>query len=151
MITCEEPEVPNGSYVVGYDLYIHSTIEYHCEEGYLLHGEPKHTCDKNGDWTGELPYCECKPLFFSSFSSYSPPDNFNDTSERAQLFVFSVVDCGKVVTVPNGSVDYVNGTTHLGSEIAYSCTKNYRLVGSPRRYCLDNGAWSDATPKCEGN
>jgi hypothetical protein len=59
VITCEEPEVPNGSYVVGYDLYIHSVIEYHCEEGYLLHGELKHTCDKNGDWTGDLPYCEC--------------------------------------------------------------------------------------------
>lgn len=56
-----------------------------------------------------------------------------------------------MVTVPNGSVDYVNGTTFLGSEIAYTCTKNYRLIGTTRRYCLDNGAWSDATPKCEGN
>ncbi|XP_014203613.1 sushi, von Willebrand factor type A, EGF and pentraxin domain-containing protein 1 [Copidosoma floridanum] len=118
LITCLEPEVPNGSYVVGYDLYVHSTIEYHCEDGYLLHGEAKHTCDKNGEWTGELPCCE-------------------------------FVDCGKVVPVPNGSVDYVNGTTFLGSEITYSCVKNYKLVGTPRRYCLDNGFWSDATPKCE--
>ncbi|XP_058805446.1 sushi, von Willebrand factor type A, EGF and pentraxin domain-containing protein 1 isoform X1 [Phymastichus coffea] len=118
LITCEEPEVPNGSYVVGYDLYIHSTIEYHCEEGYLLHGQAKHTCDKNGEWTGDLPYCE-------------------------------YVDCGKVLAVPNGSLDYVNGSTYLGSEISYSCSKNYRLNGSPRRYCLDNGVWSDASPKCE--
>uniref|UniRef100_A0ABD2WSD8 Sushi, von Willebrand factor type A, EGF and pentraxin domain-containing protein 1 n=1 Tax=Trichogramma kaykai TaxID=54128 RepID=A0ABD2WSD8_9HYME len=118
LITCEEPEVPNGSYVVGYDLYVHSTIEYHCEEGYLLRGQAKHTCDKNGEWTGQLPHCQ-------------------------------FIDCGKVLPVPNGSVDYVNGTTYLNSEIAYSCAKNYRLNGSSRRYCLDNGIWSDATPKCE--
>lgn len=47
-------------------------------------------------------------------------------------------------------MDYVNGTTHLGSEITYSCTRTYRLNGVSRRYCLDNGQWSDATPKCEG-
>lgn len=29
--------------------------------------------------------------------------------------------------------------------------KNYRLNGVSRRYCLDNGQWSDATPKCEGD
>ncbi|KAJ8682121.1 hypothetical protein QAD02_017913 [Eretmocerus hayati] len=119
LITCEEPELPVGSYVVGYDMYtIHSTIEYHCDDGYLLRGEAKHTCNENGEWSGELPYCE-------------------------------FVDCGKVLPVPNGSFEYVNKTTHLGSEITYSCAKNYRLMGSPRRYCLDNGAWSDATPKCE--
>ncbi|KAG5344630.1 SVEP1 protein, partial [Acromyrmex charruanus] len=41
----------------------------------------------------------------------------------------------------NGAVDYANDTTHLGSEITYSCTKNYRLNGFLRRYCLDNGQW----------
>ena len=64
VIICEEPEVPAGSYVVGYDFNIHSSIEYHCEVGYLLHGEAKHTCGKNGEWTGEVPSCECKlPTF----------------------------------------------------------------------------------------
>ncbi|XP_044588526.1 sushi, von Willebrand factor type A, EGF and pentraxin domain-containing protein 1 isoform X2 [Cotesia glomerata] len=118
LITCEEPEVPDGSYVVGYDLNIHSTIEYHCEAGHLLNGEAKHVCQKNGEWSGLVPACE-------------------------------YIDCGKVLPVLNGAVDYVNETTHLGSEITYSCTKNYRLNGITRRYCLDNGQWSDATPKCE--
>lgn len=64
--------------------------------------------------------------------------------------LLSDVDCGKVAEVPNGSLEYVNGSTHLGSEIAYSCSRNHRLNGSPRRYCLDSGTWSDASPKCEG-
>ncbi|KAF7988440.1 hypothetical protein HCN44_001013 [Aphidius gifuensis] len=118
LITCEEPEVPAGSYVVGYDLDIHSSIEYHCDVGYLLHGEAKHTCEKSGDWSGEVPTCE-------------------------------YINCGKVLPILNGAIEYVNGTTHLGSEITYSCTKNYRLNGITRRYCLDNRQWSDATPKCE--
>ncbi|XP_057333972.1 sushi, von Willebrand factor type A, EGF and pentraxin domain-containing protein 1 isoform X2 [Microplitis mediator] len=118
LITCEEPEVPNGSYVVGYDLNIHSSIEYHCEAGHLLNGEARHICQKNGEWSGRVPTCE-------------------------------YIDCGKVLPMLSGTVEYVNDTTHLGSEITYSCTKNYRLNGVSRRYCLDNGQWSDATPKCE--
>lgn len=68
-----------------------------------------------------------------------------------EIIICADVDCGKVLPVLNGAVDYANETTHLGSEITYSCTKNYRLNGVSRRYCLDNGQWSDATPKCEGN
>lgn len=64
VITCEEPEVPSGSYVIGYDLNVHSVIEYHCETGYLLHGEATHTCGKDGEWTGDVPTCECE-LFVS--------------------------------------------------------------------------------------
>lgn len=67
------------------------------------------------------------------------------------FFYIIDVDCGKVLPVLNGAVEYVNGTTHFGSEITYSCTKNYKLNGVSRRYCLDNGQWSDATPKCEGD
>lgn len=63
VISCEEPEVPAGGYVVGYDLNVHSVIEYHCDVGYLLHGEAKHSCGKDGEWTGEVPSCECESLY----------------------------------------------------------------------------------------
>ncbi|PSN44564.1 hypothetical protein C0J52_12430 [Blattella germanica] len=97
LITCLEPELPNGSYVVGYDFNVHSTIEYHCEVGHILRD----------------------------------------------------VDCGKVTTMPNGYVTYTNGTTYLGSHIAYSCVKNYRLSGVSSRVCLESGQWSDESPRCE--
>lgn len=60
VITCEEPEVPSGSYVVGYDFNVHSSIEYHCEVGHLLRGESTHTCTQIGEWSGSTPACECK-------------------------------------------------------------------------------------------
>ena len=68
VITCEEPEVPTGGYVVGYDLNVHSVIEYHCDVGYLLHGEARHSCGKDGEWTGEVPICECESFFSYLFS-----------------------------------------------------------------------------------
>lgn len=60
MITCEEPEVPSGSYVVGYDLNVHSTIEYHCDDGHVLRGEATRICTQEGVWSGATPTCECK-------------------------------------------------------------------------------------------
>lgn len=60
MITCEEPDVPTGSFVVGYDFNIHSSIEYNCEVGYILKGEAIHVCTTEGEWSGTTPICECK-------------------------------------------------------------------------------------------
>jgi hypothetical protein len=62
VITCLEPELPTGSYVVGYDFNVHSTIEYHCEVGHILRGEATHECTMQGEWSGVTPTCECKFL-----------------------------------------------------------------------------------------
>ncbi|XP_049819209.1 sushi, von Willebrand factor type A, EGF and pentraxin domain-containing protein 1 [Aethina tumida] len=118
LITCDEPDVPSGSYVVGYDFNVHSTIEYHCEVGHILRGEPSHTCTKEGEWSGTTPVCD-------------------------------YIDCGKVPSLLYGNMEYSNGTTYLGSEITYSCAKNYRLNGVRKRICLESKQWSDVSPKCE--
>lgn len=62
VIVCDEPEVPEGSYVVGYDFNIHSKIEYHCEEGFELRGDALRTCIGEGEsgWSGTPPRCECR-------------------------------------------------------------------------------------------
>lgn len=65
-------------------------------------------------------------------------------------YSFLDVDCGKLPSLPYGSAGLLNGTTHLGSVIQYSCTTNYRLVGPVRRICNDEHQWSDSSPRCEG-
>lgn len=60
------------------------------------------------------------------------------------------MDCGKVGTLLYGNVVYVNSTTYLGSEIEYSCVRNYKLNGPSKRVCLESKQWSDSSPKCEG-
>lgn len=62
VITCETPDVPPGSYVVGYDYNVHSTIEYHCDPGHVLKGESTLKCLESGEWSGEAPTCLCKNL-----------------------------------------------------------------------------------------
>ncbi|KAJ8969501.1 hypothetical protein NQ314_001726, partial [Rhamnusium bicolor] len=108
----------SGSYVVGYDFNVHSSIEYNCEVGHILRGEANHVCERDGEWSGNTPSCE-------------------------------YIDCGKVPTMLYGNMDYLNGTTYLNSVITYSCVKNYRLNGVPKRICLENKQWSDSSPKCE--
>lgn len=73
VITCDTPHVPPGSYVIGYDYNVHSTIEYHCDPGHLLRGEATHRCNDNGEWTGDAPFCEyidcgaLQPIPYGSF------------------------------------------------------------------------------------
>lgn len=58
LITCDEPDVPPGGYVVGYDFNIHSKITYHCEAGYVIHGHTTLECGEHGEWSGDPPICE---------------------------------------------------------------------------------------------
>lgn len=58
LITCDTPHVPPGSYVIGYDYNVHSTIEYHCDPGHKLRGEPHLMCTETGEWSAEAPFCE---------------------------------------------------------------------------------------------
>ncbi|KAJ2954182.1 hypothetical protein O0L34_g2416 [Tuta absoluta] len=118
LITCPDPEVPAGGYMEAYDYNVHSTIDFHCERGHRLLGEPSLVCQPDGEWSGESPKCE-------------------------------YVDCGKLPSLPYGSAELVNGTTHLGSVIQYSCTANFRLVGPVRRVCTEDHQWSDSSPRCE--
>lgn len=68
MITCQEPEVPAGGYVVGYDFNIHSSIEYHCDPGHKLVGTSILQCNNNGEWSTTPPECLCEysSLFFNT-------------------------------------------------------------------------------------
>ena len=59
MIECEEPDVPSGGYVTGFDFTIHSEIVYHCEVGHILSGDTMRKCLPTGAWSGNPPSCTC--------------------------------------------------------------------------------------------
>ena len=48
-----------------------------------------------------------------------------------------------------GEVSYINGTTHLASQVAYECTPGNRLSGHRVRYCGPDSRWTGSSPKCE--
>ena len=54
---CSDPgDLMNGRY----NLYNSTTLEYSCDEGYILHGESMRHCSVNGAWTGSVPQCNRK-------------------------------------------------------------------------------------------
>ena len=58
------------------------------------------------------------------------------------------IDCEKIPEISGGRVQYLNGSTHLGSEIEFKCNKNYRLDGNDRVTCQESGSWSNVSPTC---
>lgn len=64
MIVCDEPEVPHGSFVTGYDFTVGSEIQYHCEEGHMMIGGNEiRRCNNIGEWTGSAPECKCELIW----------------------------------------------------------------------------------------
>lgn len=59
LISCETPQVPTASYVVGYDYNVHSSITYHCDPGHVLRGHSVLKCLDSGEWDKDPPNCQC--------------------------------------------------------------------------------------------
>ncbi|KAK8721900.1 hypothetical protein OTU49_012628 [Cherax quadricarinatus] len=57
LVSCEEPQVPDGGYVTGYSFDVHEEVEYHCESGHYLTGDSIRVCTRSGDWSGDIPTC----------------------------------------------------------------------------------------------
>lgn len=55
---CPHPAVPLYAQVsLSDELQPGSRATYACDDGYELFGSSVRTCDFDGKWTGELPYC----------------------------------------------------------------------------------------------
>ena len=62
LIQCDEPSVPSGGLVTGFDFTVHSTISYHCEAGHQLVGQKTSKCLPSRTWSNPAPLCVCKQL-----------------------------------------------------------------------------------------
>lgn len=62
LVTCDTPHVSAGSFVVGYDYNVHSKIQYNCDPGHVLRGNPTLECLESGEWSSDAPFCECKSM-----------------------------------------------------------------------------------------
>ncbi len=60
------------------------------------------------------------------------------------------VNCGPLQPILKGQLNYINESTHLDSQVIYTCSRNYRMTGEPTRVCQRNGEWSGEPPRCEG-
>lgn len=125
-IRCVPPEVPKNSSVV------YSGNDRSTSESFKVGSTVQYRCSVGHIVRGEsLRTCE-------SHGSWSgdPP-------------VCAFVDCGFPYVVANGRWLLTTNTTHYGSTVEYECVNNYKISGSARRLCLENGTWSSHAPVCE--
>lgn len=159
-IDCGRPDVFQGVVILSDTFTVHSEVHFECEPGHkMIEGDKKRTCRQNGKWDGRTAICKCMINYqiiiflfrFSLFFKY-----VNDLKMVYSSIVLNdpsfclVIECGRAQTILKGEVTYVNSTSYLNSQIMYSCSTGYKLIGTKTRTCNDDGRWSGTTPKCEG-
>ncbi|KAM5202001.1 complement receptor type 2-like isoform 2-T2 [Hipposideros larvatus] len=128
--TCEEarckPPGPllNGQMKGPSSLRVGETVNFSCDKGYRLQGQPSSQCVIAGQkalWT-KMPVCEG-------------------------------ITCDPPPPIKNGRNSYVSGPIPLNTVIRYSCPTAFRLIGERILFCISNdqvkGIWSKAAPICE--
>ncbi|KAM9148114.1 complement receptor type 1 isoform 19-T21 [Pangshura tecta] len=121
--SCGHPGEPENGRVIITDIFFGSTVNFTCEEGHRLIGQPYRRCEISGTrvaWNGEVPICErilCSP----------PPD------------------------IPNGRRTLMKNYFY-GSAVTYKCDSGYPLTGEASIHCTTedglNGVWSARPPRC---
>ncbi|KAH9415308.1 C-type lectin (CTL) or carbohydrate-recognition domain (CRD) [Dermatophagoides pteronyssinus] len=123
LVTCKAPETKDEKTMIQVSNHqVGSKAIYSCINGLELIGNNERTCQTNGQWSGQIPYCRCK---------------------------FYHVDCGRPPVIPNGRGYLVNGTTFYGSIVEYHCLPDFKMISdSQHRFCQANGEWSGIIPRC---
>ncbi|OCU00923.1 sushi, von Willebrand factor type A, EGF and pentraxin domain-containing protein 1 isoform X1 [Xenopus laevis] len=115
-VSCGQPPMVMNGQVKGNEYTFSKTIEYVCNEGYMLYGEEIRTCLENGNWSGTTPSC-------------------------------LAITCKIPTTISNGEV---TGTEcGVGKEILYRCNHGFKMQGTSKLTCLNDGTWNSNAPLCE--
>ncbi|XP_039391795.1 complement receptor type 2-like isoform X2 [Mauremys reevesii] len=121
--SCGHPGEPENGRVIVTDILVGSTVNFTCEEGHRLIGQPYRRCEIYGTrvaWSGEVPICERIPCL-------PPPD------------------------IPNGRRTLMKNFFY-GSAVTYKCNSGYPLTGEASIHCTtedgQNGVWNARPPRC---
>ncbi|NXJ74348.1 C4BPA protein, partial [Trogon melanurus] len=122
--SCGPPDIMNGNFDYTTNLLFGATINFTCNVGYRLIGEPSAQCVLNGNevsWS-KIPYCEIIPCL--------PPP-----------------------VIENGQVTRRDRDFLFGMAVTYSCDRGFALIGDATIHCtMDDdleGVWSGPAPECK--
>uniref|UniRef100_A0A669AVD5 CUB and Sushi multiple domains 1 n=1 Tax=Oreochromis niloticus TaxID=8128 RepID=A0A669AVD5_ORENI len=119
-VSCGNPGTPaHGRIVFSDGITFGSSVAYTCWEGFKTSGLTTRHCTTNGTWTGQPPDCT-DPAFNSCRDPGTPAYGIPVMAQGFQV----------------------------GSKISFKCRKNYHILGSTTRTCLDNLTWSGTQPEC---
>ncbi|XP_072565430.1 CUB and sushi domain-containing protein 1a isoform X1 [Paramormyrops kingsleyae] len=118
-VLCGDPGSPAEGHAEGRQFTYGSEVTFHCRPPYLLVGSPRRTCQSDGTWSGVQPSC------------IDPAYNV----------------CRDPGTPAFGIPIQAHGF-EVGSKIFFKCRKNYHILGSTTRMCLEDLTWSGTQPEC---
>ncbi|XP_039270387.2 complement factor B-like [Styela clava] len=142
---------------------LNDVVEYTCEDGLLLTGEPP-KCLDYGMWSHHTVQCvvpcfeEVDPELISKYgltcgSSCLTTADCDSGMECfcdgpcSRVCVESNIDCGEAPEVQHATVNYTGSAIHKVAR--YSCDYGYYLAhGSLSLYCSGSGLWIEDEPIC---
>uniref|UniRef100_A0A4W5K1F7 Sushi domain-containing protein n=1 Tax=Hucho hucho TaxID=62062 RepID=A0A4W5K1F7_9TELE len=141
-ITCDDPgNIDNGSNHVDSFLYL-GLLHYECNSGFNLKGGDTRTCQADGRWDGEKPWCEpvlCgSPVVPSDVTVKGKEYTFNKQVDQGSPEC-RPANCGRPTSIQNGQV--LGSDFGYGHEVWYKCEEGYSLSGgNPTRHGFLNGS-----------
>ncbi|XP_071360931.1 beta-2-glycoprotein 1-like [Trachinotus anak] len=117
---CPYPDAPVNGELYYEDTVYKSTINYTCNEGYVLIGASSAVCQANATWSAPMP--ECKAL----------------TCGLAPIPKFGLIIYDKLIS---------GNTTDYGVTGTYKCLPPYVVFGNARAECTVSGTWTKM-PEC---
>ncbi|XP_077382387.1 CUB and sushi domain-containing protein 3-like isoform X4 [Festucalex cinctus] len=176
MITCGDPGFPANGLRFGDDTTVGHNVTYTCQLGFVMSGGGHNitrTCTNNGTWCGAIPTCKVvtcltPPSIPNSLLEGSVWDWGTSVSYSClsgyELSFPAVLTCRGNGTwsgdLPQCLPKFCGdpGTPAKGwregrsfifkSEVTFSCSAPYVLVGSTTRMCQEDGTWSGSQPRC---
>uniref|UniRef100_A0A3B4YUQ9 CUB and Sushi multiple domains 1 n=1 Tax=Seriola lalandi dorsalis TaxID=1841481 RepID=A0A3B4YUQ9_SERLL len=118
-VLCGDPGSPGGGFREGNIFSYRSEVRFYCHAPYLLVGSASRVCEADGIWSGQQPAC-IDPAF----------NNCRDPG------------------TPAYGIPVIAQGFQVGSKISFKCRKNYHILGSTTRTCLENLTWSGTQPEC---
>uniref|UniRef100_A0A8D2Q1E1 Sushi, von Willebrand factor type A, EGF and pentraxin domain containing 1 n=1 Tax=Varanus komodoensis TaxID=61221 RepID=A0A8D2Q1E1_VARKO len=171
-VQCTIPQtLPHGKFS-GSEFGYGQRIEYHCDEGYILHGASLRICQASGTWDKEAPFCEpvnCGPpediahgflngsvfrygeyIEYICFPGYELQGNpvrqcTSNGSWSGQPASCLPCECS-IPTIQNGVIKGDN--FGCGKTVEFQCLEGFRLLGSSKITCEAAGRWSSGFPHC---
>ncbi|XP_060780908.1 CUB and sushi domain-containing protein 1a [Neoarius graeffei] len=118
-VLCGDPGTPAEGYREGNQFTYKSEVSFYCRSPYLLVGSSRRVCQEDGSWSGMQPSC-IDPAYNACKDPGTPAYGI---PLQAQGFM-------------------------VGSKVFFRCRKNYHVLGSTTRTCLENLTWSGIQPEC---
>uniref|UniRef100_A0A4W6EL58 CUB and Sushi multiple domains 3 n=1 Tax=Lates calcarifer TaxID=8187 RepID=A0A4W6EL58_LATCA len=174
MITCGDPGIPANGLRFGDDITVSQNVTFMCQPGYVMIGGDNtvtRTCTNNSTWSGTMPAlvtCPTPPpipngllegsvLEWGTSVSYSCLPGYElsfpavltctgNGTWSGDLPQCLPKFCGDPGTPAKGQRE---GRSFIfKSEVMFSCSAPYVLVGSTTRMCQEDGTWSGSQPRC---